>query len=185
MIVIRDKTDFLAVRLSRYRKADFFRKRAYFILRIFPDRHPRTGKLLLRQAVEGIGLIFSGCFGSRNGKPAVVPFYYSGIMPGCNTVRSNFHCPAKQRFPLYIAVAGDAGIRRPALYIFLHKIIHYAAFEIVCEIHYIERNVQFGAYPPRIFHRAQRTALLPRRFPLCVFLPKAHGNAGHFIPLFF
>ncbi len=124
IVIVRHKAYFLTVRLLCHGQPRLLRHPAYIRLLIFPHGHQRMGQLMLRQIVQGIGLILSGCHGPANGIPSVLQPCDSGIMPRGNKVRPHGKASGKQGLPFHIPVACDAGIGGAALKIFFRKIIY-------------------------------------------------------------
>ncbi len=152
---------------------------------VFSHRHQGMGQLSLGQIVKRIGLILGRCHGIRHRIAAVLQFLYSGIMTGGDIVRADLHAAAKQCLPLYIAVAGDAGIGRPAVQVLLREIVHDLLPEDIPEIHDIIGNIQYSRHPARILHRAlSAAASLFFDGTGIIGLPDLHRGADDIITLF-
>ncbi len=177
IIFIRNKTDLLAVLFLRHRKSKLFRNRTDLLLGIIPDRHQRPRKLLLRQTVEGICLIFFRSHGTADGISACGQPLHPGIMSGRNIIRADLQTPVQQRLPFHITITRNAGIRRPSQEVFRRKIIHHMSAELLLKIHHIIGNPKALRHPAGILHGCKPAAAA------VLFLPDLHCDAGHITAL--
>ena len=108
-----------------------------------------------------------------------------------NIVGPNLQTPFQHCLPLHIAVAGNAGIWRPPLQIFLHKVIHNTPFKLLAEIHHIMGNPQYFRCCPGILHGREAAAgsltaasvTLSAACPVWL-LPDLHCHTDDLIALF-
>ncbi len=186
IVMIRYEADLLTVRFVCHRQPGLFRDPAYLLLRILPRGHKRVRKLFLRQIIQCVSLILSGCRGIADGISAIRQTDDSCIMSRGNIVCADLTAPAKHGFPLHIPVTGDTWIGRSARQIFLHEIIHDAAPENIPEVHHIVRDIQHLRHPARI-RRCTRPVAVPAAlgYTLCLLLPHLHSDPGHIISLLF
>ena len=107
-------------------------------------------------------------------------------MSRSDIVRPDLQTPVQHGLPLHIAVAGNAGVWRPARQILRHKVIHDMFPKFPPEIHHIMGNVQHFRHPSGILHstEAAASALLCRRLPRFL-LPDLHGDPHHVVTLSF
>ncbi len=186
VVMIRYKAYLLAVRLVGHRKPFPPGNVPYLLFRIFSYRHQRAGQLLLRQTIEGIGLVLLIRHTAAHRIPAFRRPCDPRIVARRNVVRPDPQAPPKQRLPFHIAIAGDTGIRRPACQIFVHEIVDHPALELFPEIHHVMRNVKLSGHSSGVLHRAP-SAAAPVLFLLIsgVLLPDLHRDPYHLIALFF
>ena len=89
IVLIRDEADLLAVRLMGYPEAQLLRHFPNFILGIGSHRHQCPGKLLLRQVIQGVGLILRRRYRIADGVAAVRQLLHPGVMTGGDIVRAD------------------------------------------------------------------------------------------------
>ena len=185
IVLIRHKTDFLAVRFIGHLQPNLRGNLPHLRLRVISDRHQRMCKLLLRQIVKCITLILSGGHGRCDGIPSIRTLHNPCIMTGRNIIRSDFHAAVKQGFPLHIAVTSNTRIRRSAPAVLLHKIINHLLLKLVPKVHDIIRNIQHMRHTPCILHGtpAAAAAFLLNTAAI-LLLPDLHGRTDHMISLF-
>ena len=100
-------------------------------------------------------------------------------------IRSDLQTSLQQRFPLYIAVAGNTRIRGPSMQIFIYEIINYIFLKFLPEVHHIISYSEAFCHSSCVLHRRQSAA--PSIFFQCtdiIFLPDLHRNADDLISLF-
>ena len=184
VVMVRNKTDLLAVRLLSHREAQFLCNLPDFPLCIRSHRHQRAGKLILGQAVQGISLVFLRCHRIPDGIAPVIQPVHPGIMACGYIIRPQFQAAPQQGFPFYISVTGDTGVGGPPLKVFLHKVIYHLLFELPPEVHHIMRDTQSLRHPSGVLHCRQAAASpLPGLLRGLFLLPDLHGDADHLISL--
>ena len=87
--MVRNKADFLAVRLIGCLKIQLPGHGADLVLGKFSHRHQGMGELLLRQAEKSIGLILFCCRRFTQSEAAVWKLLNPGVMACGNVVGSN------------------------------------------------------------------------------------------------
>ena len=184
IVAVRHKADFLAVRLRCDRKPGRCRDGAHLGLLVLSDRHQGMGKLALREVIERIALILCGGLGACERVAPVFKRQHPRVVTGRNVIRPEHKAARKQRFPLHIAIAGNAGIRRAPKAVLPHKVIDDIALEFRAKVHHIVGDVQHLRHTARIFHggNAAATALF-LHLALRLALPDLHGHADYFIAL--
>ena len=151
IVILRHKTDFLAIRLMRYRKMVLLRQFPCMYLGIAPKRHEKMLQRLLIQMVERIRLILLHIDALCQHVPSGSLIMENlRIMPGCHIIRPHLPDLLQQPLKLHITIAGHTGIRRPPPRILCQKIIDDAPLKKLPEIDHIMRYSNDLRYPPGI-----------------------------------
>ena len=186
MIVVRYKTDLLAVRLAGHRNPCLSGQPAHCFFIHSANGKQGVTQLILCQTIQCIGLVFSDCGRGLYGIPPLRCPPRSGIMSGGYIICANTHAAAKQRFPFHKSVAGNTRIGCPAAAVLPDKIVNHMFPELLPEIHHIMGDFQLIRHPSGILHRSQATAapFLFQGLPV-LFLPDLHCHTCDIISLFF
>ena len=151
IISVRYKADILAIMLARIDQSLFFRHFPDLRLRHAAQGEQRMCKLLLRQAVEHITLVFLFIDGFFQEELSVL-FFDSGIVSGYNVIVIQLLCPLHQLFKLHITVTVDTRIRSESVFIGADKAVHDLCAEIFRKIEHEIRNAQLTCNASCILH---------------------------------
>ena len=182
IVPVRHKADVLAVRLVRIEKAVFLGDLTHPVLGKFAHRELGVRQLFLGQIVQYIALILAAVQPLfQQIAPGSFVVCHPGIVSGDNGVHLHFLHPEIELFKFQIAVAVDAGVGRPAVFIGVDKPVHDLFFEVCRKVENIVGHMQTIRHAPCVLHIVQGAAGL---FPLdpCLFvLEQFHGRTDAFI----
>ena len=136
IVSIRHEADILAVMFFCVHKSMCFRNGTCLAFRHAAERKLCVCKLLLRQGIKHIALIF-----------AQVDRFLQEITTGCRIlsdlcimsgnyiIHSKLLCPLVQIFEFQITVTVDAGVRCDTTFVAVHKLVHDLLLEMLLEVH--------------------------------------------------
>ena len=157
VIAVRDKADVLAVVLAGVDQAGFGGNFTRFGLTQAAKRELDPRKRLLCQIVEHVALVLrlvEGLF-----EDVLLPFPLdAGIVPGGDIAAAHDIGALKQLVEFQIAVAVDAGVRRNAVLIGVHKAVDDALGEFVLEVEDIIRHTEAVGHTACVLDIVERTA---------------------------
>src|SRR3954471_1669612 len=122
VVVVRDETDFLAVRLVGDRQPVLPRVLADLLLRQGADREDRARELLLREREEEIRLVLRRVEAAPQKVPAAGAALHPRIVAGRDRIGAEAARAIGERGELEIAVAVRAGERRPPRGVLAHEV---------------------------------------------------------------
>ena len=108
-------------------------------------------KLLLRQAVQHIALVFLFVDGFFQEELSTL-FFDSGIVSGYNVIIIQLLCPLHQLFKLHITVTIDTRIRGESVFVGADKAVHDLCAEIFRKIEHEIRNAQLTCNASCVLH---------------------------------
>ena len=159
VIVILNKTNILAVRLTGIYQVLFFGYFPDFAFKHIPQGKQGSRKLLLRHGIENVGLIFRCIFSFLQEIPLLLLIIlHSGIMACSDIVISEKERPFQKLAELDVPVAINAWVRRLTFLIRICKSLHYVPLKIQSEIEDIVTKTQTLRHYLRIFHIEDGTA---------------------------
>ena len=183
IIVVRYKTNLLAVRLISHRQPALRRKPPYIPLGELPHRQQQPPQLLLPQGEQHIRLILAAVRALQQPCPiALAP--YPRVMPRSDIIGVHKQRPPQQKVKLDLVIASQAGMRRPPVVILPHEIINHMPLKLALKVHEIMPRPDSVAHSPSVLHILHRAApLAQRRGIRPLRRPQPHRHPHDLIPL--
>ncbi len=183
IVVARHKTDLLAVALPSHPQTQLRRASPRLLLGPLAQREEHGGKLLLRERVEGIGLILAPIHASAQPiAPGGLIKAHARVVARGDIIGPQLPRPLQECRELQVLVTADARIRSAPAGVFAHEVAHHALLKNRLKIKHIIGDPKVRRNPARIFdgrQRATRTLVRLGRGTR----PEAHRRPDHVITL--
>ena len=103
------------------------------------------GQLFLSHAEQHVGLVLVLVHGLLQHRARGSPLD-AGVVPGGHVVGLHHRSPAHQEVELYLVVAGDAGMRRPALLVLRAEVVDDVGLELLLHVQHVVGDSQGTAH---------------------------------------
>lgn len=132
--------------------------------------------LVLGEAIEEVGLVFTGVGAGEEMKETVRAAFDAGVVAGGEEVIAHGEGFVEEQAEFEELIAADTGVGRAALEIFLTKILDYELFESIAEAEDEVRDAEVEGDVPGIGDALRAAATGAGRGEMRDI--EAHGDAG-------
>ena len=183
VVIMRHEADLLAVRLVGDGQLVALRHLARLHLRVVAERHQEVRERLLVEVVERIRLVLVGVDALLEHIAARLVLRDARIVARRDVIRAELHGLLQEPLELDVAVAGDAGIRRPALRVVREEVIDDLFLEHLLEVHGVMRDADDLRHAARIVDTAEAAAAAVVLVKITALLRQAHRHTDGLIVL--
>ena len=176
VIIMRDKTDLLALRLMCHRQMVFLCHAACFTLAEIAQRKDDMRQFFLIQMVEHIGLILIMIHSPTQTINTFLIPIDACIVPRRDILCTDVFCRAEKPPELDVVIADNARIGRTPVEIRIEEIVNNGMLKGFGKIYDLMRYTEHIRHTPRILYTAQRI-----RLDHAGLIREPHGHAYNVI----